>query len=105
MLCMKGVLCRCMLYGGLSLYLLLYFEQLIIVHYVFGVVNSFGTDAWFQLFLIYTKSQERGETKSQLETLTISHRPLLRLPVAPSSYPAPPYLSSTMAPPLASSLN
>ncbi|KAM0062430.1 hypothetical protein Hdeb2414_s0004g00148071 [Helianthus debilis subsp. tardiflorus] len=34
-----------------------------------------------------------------METLTISHRPLLRLPVAPTSAPAPPSLSSTTPPP------
>ncbi|MFS7993267.1 hypothetical protein Hanom_Chr12g01092091 [Helianthus anomalus] len=93
MLCMKGVLCR-----------------------FFDVVNSFGTNAWLltchkplYFSIIYNSStpnlRREGEIKSQLETLTISHRPLLRLPVAPPSYPAPPYLSSTMAPPLASSLN
>ncbi|KAF5771293.1 hypothetical protein HanRHA438_Chr14g0680771 [Helianthus annuus] len=47
---------------------------------------------------IPTKSQEREEDKND-GTLTISHRPLLRLPVAPTSAPAPPSLSSTTPPP------
>ncbi|KAM0049156.1 hypothetical protein Hdeb2414_s0008g00282641 [Helianthus debilis subsp. tardiflorus] len=48
---------------------------------------------------IPTKSQEREVTKTSMETLTISHRPLLRLPVAPTSSPAPPSLSLTTPPP------
>ncbi|MFS8032102.1 hypothetical protein Hanom_Chr17g01553651 [Helianthus anomalus] len=34
-----------------------------------------------------------------MDTLTISHRPLLRLPVTPTSAPAPLSLSSTTPPP------
>ncbi|MFS7978779.1 hypothetical protein Hanom_Chr10g00919451 [Helianthus anomalus] len=46
----------------------------------------------------FHRRRER-ETKTLMETITISHRPLLRLAVAPTSALAPPLLSSTTPPP------
>ncbi|KAF5790287.1 hypothetical protein HanXRQr2_Chr09g0381431 [Helianthus annuus] len=49
---------------------------------------------------VLTKSQGREkDTKTSIETLTIFHRPLLRLPIAPASTPTPTSLSSTTPPP------